>query len=100
MPKPRSYGAIESPTHGNVLWAALCHGGTRIGFAFTAERQTAYPEFNEAAAVAEATASVKPFNFEIQTSRLVYHIFSGSTSRPKILRQRLRISRRRCMPHT
>jgi phenol 2-monooxygenase len=28
MPKSRVYGAIESPTHGNVLWAALDHGGT------------------------------------------------------------------------
>lgn len=51
---------------GNVLWAALCHGDTRIGFAFTAERQTAYPEFNEAAAVAEAIASVKPFNLKFK----------------------------------
>jgi phenol 2-monooxygenase len=62
MPKTRVYGAIESPTHGNVLWAALDHGGTRIGFAFTAERQKSYAEFNEAAAVAEAIASIKPFN--------------------------------------
>jgi phenol 2-monooxygenase len=62
MPKTRVYGAIESPTHGNVLWAALDHGGTRIGFAFTAERQKSYAEFNEAAAVAEAIASIKPFS--------------------------------------
>lgn len=61
MPKNRTYGAIESPTHGNVLWAALDHGATRIGFAFTAERQKGYAEFNEAAAVTEAIASVKPF---------------------------------------
>ncbi|PSN60218.1 hypothetical protein BS50DRAFT_536146 [Corynespora cassiicola Philippines] len=62
LPKPRTYCAIESPTHGNVLWAALDHGATRIGFAFTAERQKAYPEFNEEAAVKEAIASVKPFS--------------------------------------
>ncbi|KAK0126148.1 hypothetical protein ONS95_007766 [Cadophora gregata] len=61
MPKSRVYGAIESPTHGNVLWAALDHGATRIGFAFTADRQKAYAVFNEEAAVAEAIASVKPF---------------------------------------
>lgn len=30
MPKNRGYGAIESPTHGNVLWAALDHGGLSI----------------------------------------------------------------------
>ncbi|RDW67826.1 FAD protein [Coleophoma cylindrospora] len=66
MPKNRVYGAIESPTHGNVLWAALDHGATRIGFAFTAERQKGYAEFNEAAAVAEAIASVKPFKLEFK----------------------------------
>ncbi|RMZ67051.1 3-(3-hydroxy-phenyl)propionate hydroxylase [Pyrenophora seminiperda CCB06] len=61
LPKPRTYCAIESPTHGNVLWAALDHGATRIGFAFTPERQKAYETFNEAAAVKEAIAAVKPF---------------------------------------
>ncbi|TAQ88393.1 hypothetical protein B7494_g3250 [Chlorociboria aeruginascens] len=66
MPKCRGYGAIESPTHGNVLWVALDHGATRIGFAFTAERQKAYPEFNEEAAIAEAIASVKPFKLEFK----------------------------------
>lgn len=64
MPKSRVYCSIESPTHGNVLWAALHHAATRIGFAFTAERQKQYPEFNEAAAIAEATASVKPFTLK------------------------------------
>jgi phenol 2-monooxygenase len=62
LPKPRTYCAIESPTHGNVLWAALDHGATRIGFAFTAERQKAYEVFDQEAAVKEAIASVKPFN--------------------------------------
>ncbi|RAR02411.1 3-(3-hydroxy-phenyl)propionate hydroxylase [Stemphylium lycopersici] len=66
LPKPRTYCAIESPTHGNVLWAALDHGATRIGFAFTAERQKAYKEFNEEAAVKEAIASVKPFSLEFK----------------------------------
>lgn len=66
LPKPRTYCAIESPTHGNVLWAALDHGATRIGFAFTAERQKAYKEFNEEAAVKEAIASVKPFSLSFK----------------------------------
>ncbi|OAL55340.1 3-propionate hydroxylase [Pyrenochaeta sp. DS3sAY3a] len=66
MPKPRTYCAIESPTHGNVLWAALDHGATRIGFAFTAERQKAYKDFNEEAAVIEAIASVKPFSLKFK----------------------------------
>lgn len=64
MPNSRAYGAIESPTHGNVLWAPLDHGATRIGFAFTPERQKGYKEFNEAAAVKEAISSVKPFKLE------------------------------------
>ncbi|GME40435.1 pentachlorophenol 4-monooxygenase [Neofusicoccum parvum] len=62
LPKPRSYAAIESPTHGNVLWAALDHGATRIGFAFTAARQEKYAVFDEAAAVQEAIAAVAPFS--------------------------------------
>ncbi|KAL1795457.1 hypothetical protein ACET3X_005681 [Alternaria dauci] len=61
LPKLRTYCAIESPTHGNVLWAALDRGATRIGFAFTPERQKAYKVFDEDAAVKEAIASVKPF---------------------------------------
>ncbi|KAL1633441.1 hypothetical protein SLS58_011072 [Diplodia intermedia] len=61
LPKPRSYCAIESPTHGNVLWAALDHGATRIGYAFTPERQKGHASFDQAAAVAEAVAAVKPF---------------------------------------
>lgn len=66
LPKPRTYCAIESPTHGNVLWAALDRGATRIGFAFTAERQKAYKVFDEEAAVKEAIASVKPFNLKFK----------------------------------
>lgn len=65
-PKPRSYCAIESPTHGNVLWAALDRGATRIGFAFTSERQKAYEEFNEEAAVKEAIAAVRPFSLQFK----------------------------------
>ena len=61
LPKPRTYCSIESPTHGNVLWAALDRGATRIGYAFTAERAAAYEFFDEAAAVKEAVAAVKPF---------------------------------------
>jgi phenol 2-monooxygenase len=67
LPKPRTYCAIESPTHGNVLWAALDHGGTRIGFAFTAQRQKAYKVFDQDAAVKEAVASVKPFSLKFKT---------------------------------
>lgn len=64
MPRTRVYGALESPTHGNVLWAALDRGATRIGFAYTAERQKAYPVFTQEAAVSEAIAAVKPFELK------------------------------------
>lgn len=66
LPKSRSYCAIESPTHGNVLWAALDRGATRIGYAFTAERAKAYDVFDEKAAVQEAIAAVKPFELEFE----------------------------------
>ncbi|EKD11879.1 3-(3-hydroxy-phenyl)propionate hydroxylase [Drepanopeziza brunnea f. sp. 'multigermtubi' MB_m1] len=62
----RVYGAFESPTHGNVLWAAMDHGVSRIGPAFIAGRRKAYLEFNKEAAVAEPIASVRPFNLEFK----------------------------------
>ena len=73
MPKSRVYGSIESPAHGNVLWAALDHAATRIGFAFTAERQKQYPEFNEAAAIAEATLLAKELP-ETSSLKIVYFL--------------------------
>ena len=66
LPKPRTYCAIESPTHGNVLWAALDHGATRIGFAFTKDREKGYEVFDEEAAVKEAQAAVKPFKLHFK----------------------------------
>lgn len=66
-PKPRSYGAIESKTHGNVLWVPLDHGCTCIGFAFSAERMKSWHGgFSEEMAVAEAQAAVKPFALEFE----------------------------------
>jgi len=66
LPKPDTYCSIESPTHGNVLWAALDRGATRIGYAFTDKRANPYPEFNEQAAVKEAIEAVKPFTLEFE----------------------------------
>jgi phenol 2-monooxygenase (NADPH) len=62
----RSYIAFESPTHGNVLWAPLDHGTTRIGYAYTPERELQYPEgdFTQEIAVKEAIESCKPFKVE------------------------------------
>lgn len=65
-PKPRTYCAIESPTHGNVLWAPLDRGATRIGFAFTSARQKAYAEFTQEAAEKEAIEAVKPFSIHFK----------------------------------
>ncbi|KUL86983.1 hypothetical protein ZTR_05722 [Talaromyces verruculosus] len=63
MPIKRAYGAIESKTHGNVLWAPLDHGATRIGYAFTPEIAAKYPGgVTEEVAVKEAIESMRPFN--------------------------------------
>lgn len=65
MPKSRSYGAIESPAYGNVLWIPLDHGATRIGYHLTEERWKHYGGvFNQALAVSEAQEAVKPFKIE------------------------------------
>ena len=66
MPKPRSYGAIESPLYGNVLWIPLDHGATRIGFALNEERRKLYNELNQDIFVEEAKLSVKPFDIEYE----------------------------------
>ncbi|KAK5086737.1 hypothetical protein LTR05_003905 [Lithohypha guttulata] len=65
-PKSRSYGAIESPIYGNVLWIPLDHGATRIGFALNEERQKLYKELNEEAYVAEAKLAVAPIEIEYE----------------------------------
>ncbi|KIW79519.1 hypothetical protein Z517_06131 [Fonsecaea pedrosoi CBS 271.37] len=66
MPKPRSYGAIESPLYGNVLWIPLDHGATRIGFALNDERRKLYKELNQEVFLQEAKLSVKPFEIEYE----------------------------------
>ncbi|KAJ6021068.1 hypothetical protein N7540_006572 [Penicillium herquei] len=63
MPISRSYGAIESKTHGNVLWAPLDHGATRIGYAYSSQIASKYPEgVTQEVAEKEAMESMKPFN--------------------------------------
>ncbi|KAK7885600.1 hypothetical protein LTR67_010393 [Exophiala xenobiotica] len=66
MPKPRSYGAIESPIYGNVLWIPLDHGATRIGFALNEERRKMYKELTQEVYIQEAKLSVKPFDIEYE----------------------------------
>lgn len=66
MPKPRAYGAIESPLYGNVLWIPLDHGATRVGFAMNEDRRKLYEELNQEVFVKEAKLSVKPFDIEYE----------------------------------
>ncbi|KAL3442867.1 FAD binding domain-containing protein [Aspergillus insuetus] len=67
MPITRAYGAIESETHGNVLWAPLDHGATRIGYAYSAAIAAKYPTgVTQEVAVQEAIQSMKPFKVEFK----------------------------------
>ncbi|KAL4988599.1 FAD binding domain-containing protein [Aspergillus falconensis] len=62
MPITRAYGAIESKTHGNVLWAPLDHGATRIGYAYSSKIAAKYPNgVTQEVAVQEAIEAMKPF---------------------------------------
>ncbi|KAL4817269.1 FAD binding domain-containing protein [Aspergillus spinulosporus] len=62
MPITRAYGAIESETHGNILWAPLDHGATRIGYAYSSEIAAKYPNgVTQEVAVQEAIEAMKPF---------------------------------------
>ncbi|KAH8703576.1 putative 2,4-dichlorophenol 6-monooxygenase [Talaromyces proteolyticus] len=67
MPINRAYGAIESKTHGNVLWAPLDHGATRIGYAYTSEIAARYPDgVTEEVVVKEAIESMSPFQVKFR----------------------------------
>ncbi|OAA60072.1 Monooxygenase, FAD-binding protein [Cordyceps fumosorosea ARSEF 2679] len=67
MPLRRSYGAIESKTHGNILWAPLDHGATRIGYAYTAEIAAKYPDgVTREVAEKEAIEAMKPFHVKFK----------------------------------
>ncbi|KAL4944601.1 hypothetical protein BDV06DRAFT_232853 [Aspergillus oleicola] len=67
MPITRAYGAIESKTHGNVLWAPLDHGATRIGYAYSNDIAAKYPDgVTEEVAVQEAIESMKPFKVKFK----------------------------------
>lgn len=62
-----SFRAIESKTHGNVLWAPLDHGATRIGYAYNREIAKKYPEgVTEDVAVKEAIECMKPFKLKFK----------------------------------
>lgn len=68
MPDHRSgLLSIESKEHGNVLWMALDHGRTRIGFALP---QTLFEKYGtdltEEQAKEEAKKAVAPFKLEFE----------------------------------
>jgi phenol 2-monooxygenase (NADPH) len=64
---PRTHSAIESKTHGNVLWAPLDHAATRIGYSYSSEIAAKYPDgVTEEVAVKEALESMKPFKLEFK----------------------------------
>ena len=55
--------AIESKTHGNVLWAPLDHGATRIGYAYSADIAAKYPDgVTQEVAEKEAIEAMKVLN--------------------------------------
>jgi phenol 2-monooxygenase len=66
MPQSRiGFGAIESATHGNVLWVALDHGRSRIGFALPKALYEQYGEgITENVVKQEAAKAMAPFKIE------------------------------------
>lgn len=60
--------SLESPTHGNVLWANLDHGRSRVGFALSAallEKYGEHPTREEC--IEEAKVAFKPFSLEFES---------------------------------
>ena len=69
MPNSRiGWASIESKNFGNVLWVALDHGRTRIGFSLNAGLYKKYGDkMTEAQVVEEAKASVAPFSLHFKS---------------------------------
>ncbi|KAL2863089.1 pentachlorophenol 4-monooxygenase [Aspergillus lucknowensis] len=62
------FAAIESKSHGTVLWVQLDHGVKRIGFAMTSGMLTKYgDQFTEEDAKREAIKSMEPFTLEFES---------------------------------
>ena len=66
MPDSRlGFAAIESKNHGHVLWVALDHSATRIGYVLTPEMYKKYGrDMSKEDAVKEAKAALAPFELE------------------------------------
>ncbi|KAL3444615.1 FAD binding domain-containing protein [Aspergillus insuetus] len=68
LPTPRAYASIESPTHGNILWAPLDRGITRIGYVYTPEQEARHGRnLTKEAVIEEAISAVKPFTLEFES---------------------------------
>lgn len=60
------FAAVESETHGNVLWVQLDHGVNRIGFSLTPELYAKYGDsITVEQAKEEARKAMEPFELEI-----------------------------------
>ncbi len=77
IPEQRiGFGAIESPTHGQVLWVALEKGATRIGYALSKDLYQKYgTKMSAADAAAEAKKAVAPF--ELEFTEIQWHTVYG-----------------------
>ncbi|MCJ1290926.1 hypothetical protein MMC34_002468 [Xylographa carneopallida] len=69
MPGARlGYGSIESRQHGNILWVAVDHGRTRIGYSIPPEVYKKHGEhITEDVVKEEAVKALAPFELEFVT---------------------------------
>lgn len=77
IPQARiGFGNFESPTHGHVLWVALDHGATRIGYILNDELWAKYGrDMCVEDAVFEAKRACEPW--EIEFERVDWHTVYG-----------------------
>lgn len=92
MPDSRAgYATLESPTHGNVLWANIDHGRTRVGFALSSALIQKYGETpTQEDCVREAKMALKPFTLGFQcvdwyTTYSVRHSVADTFVRDRVL---------------
>lgn len=93
LPEARwGLGAIESSTHGHVLWLALDHGATRIGYVLTEELFKKYgTKMSAEEATYEAQRAVAPFELEFHqvdwhtVYRIQQHVADRFQDRERLL---------------
>lgn len=62
------FAAVESPQHGNVLWAKLDEDTYRVGFALNDTLLAKYPDgLTKKDAIMEAQQAIKPFSLDIES---------------------------------